>query len=141
MIVLDTDHLSVLLYAGSSGRQQLISRMTASPDQEFVTTIVNVEELFRGWWVFINRKPDIQQQVFGYERFGEALDFLNRWTILALSTAIADRFPQLRQSCRRVGSMDLKVAAITLEHDAVLLSANLRDFRQVPNLKAEDWLH
>jgi tRNA(fMet)-specific endonuclease VapC len=36
--------------------------------------------------------------------------------------------------------MDMKIAAIALASDAVLLSANLRDFRQVPGLKVENWL-
>ncbi len=35
---------------------------------------------------------------------------------------------------------DLKIAAITLNHDAILLSRNLKDFEQVPGLKVEDWL-
>ena len=37
--------------------------------------------------------------------------------------------------------MDLKIAATALVHGALLLSANLRDFRQVPGLMVEDWLH
>jgi tRNA(fMet)-specific endonuclease VapC len=39
-----------------------------------------------------------------------------------------------------IGTMDLKIASIALAHSATLLSANLRDFRQVPNLSVEDWL-
>lgn len=36
--------------------------------------------------------------------------------------------------------MDLKIVAIALVQDALLLSSNLRDFRQVPGLRVEDWL-
>jgi len=35
--------------------------------------------------------------------------------------------------------MDLKIAAIVLVHGAKLLSRNLKDFRQIPNLDVEDW--
>jgi len=35
--------------------------------------------------------------------------------------------------------MDLKTAAITLSQDATLLSRNLRDFGQIPDLHVEDW--
>jgi len=35
--------------------------------------------------------------------------------------------------------MDLKIAAIALEHQALVLSGNLRDFHQVPGLHVEDW--
>jgi predicted nucleic acid-binding protein len=34
--------------------------------------------------------------------------------------------------------MDLKIAAIALSQDGVLLSSNLKDFNQVPNLRVED---
>jgi tRNA(fMet)-specific endonuclease VapC len=40
----------------------------------------------------------------------------------------------------RIGTQDLKIAALAIVHDALLLSANLRDFEQVPGLNAEDWL-
>jgi tRNA(fMet)-specific endonuclease VapC len=52
----------------------------------------------------------------------------------------ADRFEQLRRSGVRIGSMDLKIASIALIHNALLVSANLQDFQQVPNLRVENWL-
>jgi tRNA(fMet)-specific endonuclease VapC len=36
--------------------------------------------------------------------------------------------------------MDLRIAAIALANDALLLSANQRDFGKVPRLRVEDWL-
>ncbi len=36
-------------------------------------------------------------------------------------------------------SLDLKIAATALVQNALLLSANLRDFQQVPGLHVEDW--
>jgi tRNA(fMet)-specific endonuclease VapC len=46
---------------------------------------------------------------------------------------------QLRKQVR-IGSQDLKIAAIALAQGALLLSANLRDFRKVPGLQVENWL-
>jgi len=40
----------------------------------------------------------------------------------------------------RIGTMDLKIASIALDHEATLLSANLRDFEQIPGLHVEDWI-
>ena len=37
--------------------------------------------------------------------------------------------------------MDLKIAAIALAHDTLLLSANLRDFQQIPNLRVANWIN
>ena len=36
--------------------------------------------------------------------------------------------------------MELKIASIALSQDALVLSANLRNFEQVPNLEVEDWM-
>jgi hypothetical protein len=35
--------------------------------------------------------------------------------------------------------MDLKIASIALVRNVLVLSANLRDFQQVPDLRVEDW--
>jgi tRNA(fMet)-specific endonuclease VapC len=51
----------------------------------------------------------------------------------------AVEFEQLRRTYRRLGTMDLKIAAIAVVQDAVVLTRNLSDFNQVSELKAEDW--
>lgn len=40
----------------------------------------------------------------------------------------------------RIGTQDLKIAAIPLANDALLQSANLRDFERVPELSLKNWL-
>jgi tRNA(fMet)-specific endonuclease VapC len=51
-----------------------------------------------------------------------------------------EQFQRLKAQKVKLGTMDLKIATIVLRHNATLLSANIRDFRQVPNLAVEDWL-
>jgi tRNA(fMet)-specific endonuclease VapC len=51
----------------------------------------------------------------------------------------ADEYERLRKARIRIGSMDLKIAAIALASDATLLSRNLSDFSKVPGLRVEDW--
>ena len=36
--------------------------------------------------------------------------------------------------------MDLKIAAICIAHDPLLLTRNLVDFEKVPGLQVENWL-
>jgi predicted nucleic acid-binding protein len=38
-----------------------------------------------------------------------------------------------------MGTMDLKIAVIVLSRGAMLLSRNLGDFNQIPDLHVEDW--
>lgn len=67
------------------------------------------------------------------------LDNYRRIPVLAFDEAAAVVFQRLRRTRLRIGSMDLKIAAIVLSRDATLLSRNLADFRQVPGLWVEDW--
>jgi tRNA(fMet)-specific endonuclease VapC len=51
----------------------------------------------------------------------------------------AEEFQRLQKTRIRIGTMDLKIAAIALTSNATLLTRNLIDFRKVPDLKVEDW--
>ena len=52
--------------------------------------------------------------------------------------AAVERFAELRRTVR-IGTMDLRIASITLAHSALHVTRNLIDFRQVPGLHVEDW--
>ena len=139
MIILDTDHVVVLKYESSPQAKTLSANMAAS-FEDFATTAVTIEEPMRGWLALIHRSPDVHQQLPGYERLVELFDFFSRWKIVQFDRQAADEFKRLRTQKIRIGTMDLKIAAIALVHDVLLLSANLRDFRQVPCLRVENWL-
>jgi tRNA(fMet)-specific endonuclease VapC len=140
MILLDTDHLTVLMYPGSEQHDRLTERMRTATDSDFATTIINAEEMLRGWLAEINRRRTPQQQIPAYESLLRLLAFLRPFKLIALDERAAAEFDRLRKAKVRIGSMDLKIAFIALVHNVLLLSANLRDFQQVPGLQAEDWL-
>src|SRR3972149_4907253 len=127
MIVFDTDHLSVLEYPERPQYQSLTAAMDRSADNDFVTSAVSLEEQMRGWLAAIHRTRGVPDQILYSPRLIGLIQFFSRWQILLFSEPAADRFVALRQSGIRIGTMDLKIAAVALEHDAVLLSANLRD--------------
>ena len=139
MILLDTDHINVLQSMGSQAAG-LRANMAASEDQDFGTTAITIEEQMRGWLALIHRFSDVHRQIPAYERLVGLFDFFRRWRIAPFDQAAADQFKRLRQQKVRIGTMDLKIASIALANGALLLSANLRDFEQVPSLQVEDWL-
>lgn len=141
MILLDTDHLTILSYPGTPRFEALVDRMGASTDQQFGTTIITVEEQWRGWFAYVARHKDIRRQVRAYEELIQLHAFLNDWTILPFNDAAADRFEQIRAAGVRIGTMDLKIASIALVQQALLLSGNLSDFQQVTGLRVESWLN
>jgi tRNA(fMet)-specific endonuclease VapC len=139
VILLDTDHLSVLANRRAAGHTRLAERLLAATDPPALP-VVSVEEQCRGWLAQIQRVRDVRKQVEPYERLAKLFDFLAEWDIVAFDEASADAFVRLRRQRVRVGTQDLKIASIALVRQALLLSANLRDFRQVPGLRVESWL-
>ena len=52
----------------------------------------------------------------------------------------ADLFDSLQSARVRIATRDLKIAAISLASNALLLTANRLDFEKVPGLRFENWL-
>ncbi|MBC8871655.1 MAG: type II toxin-antitoxin system VapC family toxin [Planctomycetes bacterium] len=140
MIVLDSDHLSVFEYPEADQAVQLRERLRLSSDRDIYTTAVSLEEQMRGWLAAIHRRQDVRLQVTCYSRLVDLVRFYANWRILPFDDQAAKEFQRLRRERVRIGTMDLKIASIALINDAMLLSANLRDFEQVPGLRAEDWI-
>lgn len=140
MILLDTDHLTVAMFPDDARHPQLARRMHAAAPAELSITIISVEEQMRGWLGFISRVRDVQVQIGAYDRLRALLQFLAGWTIVRFDSLAAGEFERLRKDRVRIGSQDLKIASIALAQDALLLTANLRDFRQVAGLRMENWL-
>ena len=66
--------------------------------------------------------------------------FLKEKEILQLTQPIMERFALIRGSLPRqirqqIGDLDILIAATCLEHNLTLLTRNLKDFHQIPNLK------
>jgi len=130
--------VSALGIPSEAGRR-LLERIGAS-GEEAVTTIVTVEEQLRGWLAEIHRLRDPHRQIVGYERLQRRIDFFAAWTVLPWDTDAADLFVRLRRGGVRIGSMDLKIACVSLAQGATLLTRNTDDFAQVPGLRCESWL-
>jgi tRNA(fMet)-specific endonuclease VapC len=88
---------------------------------------------------YLARTRSVAHQVEAYRRLLQHLDNYRRIPVLPFDEAAAVAFQQLRRARLRIGTMDLKIAAIAVSRDATLLSRNLADFRQVPGLQVEDW--
>lgn len=140
MILLDTDHISVLKYHDSERATRLTNRLTiASTEGTPVgVTVVGVEEQMRGWMTAIAKERSPQRMIGPYRELAALFDFFRGFHIALFTESAAEFFS--RFSAIRIKSNDRKVAAIALAHSAVLLTANRRDFEQIPGLKFENWL-
>lgn len=138
MIVLDTDHLTTIQRQSEPAYSVLRGRLHQTPER-VCTTILSVEEQMRGWLAVINRARSTAQEVAAYRRLHALFAFFGNVFVLDFDEAAAERFMQLRRARLHLGSMDLKIAAITLTQNGTLLSRNVSDFRRVPGLQVEDW--
>lgn len=139
MYILDTDHLSLLGRADSPAAQRLRFRLSRLKPEERITTIITFEEQMRGWMSHLAQARSLKLQIEAYHQLKEFLDRYRKLTVLEFDETAAAEFERLRKIARRVGTMDLKIAAIALANKATVLTRNSKDFSQVPDLQIEDW--
>src|SRR5437870_1759662 len=68
MVILDTDHLSLLERAESAEGKRLRDKLARVPPTEIASTIVTYEEQTRGWLAYVARARTVAQQVEAYRR-------------------------------------------------------------------------
>lgn len=88
---------------------------------------------------YVARSRTVAKQVEGYRRLRGHLENYRQIPLVDFDERAADVFQRLRRARIRIGTMDLKIAAIALANGATLLSRNVSDFQQVPGLAVEDW--
>jgi tRNA(fMet)-specific endonuclease VapC len=140
LILLDTDHLTVLKYTDSERFARLHGRLLAAAPELIGTTIVNVEEQMRGWLAAIAKERTLLRQITTYRELADLFDFFAKINIISLTAEAVDLFNGFRKSGVKVATMDLKTACIAIASNALLLTANRRDFEKVPGLRFENWL-
>lgn len=141
MLILDTDLLSFLEYASANAQAKaLMDRLEEKRKQErVVTSIVCYEEKMRGWMSSLSKKDTVKGLVTDYRRLRVQLDNFREMEVVDFDEAAAVRFQALKKSKLRVGTMDLRISAIALVHDATVVTGNLGDFQRVPGLKVLHW--
>ena len=137
MYIFDTDHLSILQRQGNSA-QPFLHRLQLNT-YPIAATVINYEEQTRGWMKYFAQAKNLEQQVIAYQRLQQhAINYCSI-TLLSFDLRSSEHYQQLRKQYPRLDTMDLKIAAIVLVHDATLLTRNQKDFSQIQGLKIEDW--
>ena len=81
----------------------------------------------------------------GSERLGERIEaVLSALAVLAFDDPADRYYAELRTHLERrgtpIGPNDMLIAAQALASDLTVISANVGEFRRVPNLRVENWL-
>ena len=138
MVLLDTDHMSLLQRGGAEGLR-IRMRPRTLPLDDVATTIVSYEEQMRGWLARLARTTTQERQIFDYSELKKLLQSYCSFAIVDYDATAASEFQRLLVLKLRLGTMDMKIAAVVLANNAVLLTRNMTDFGKVSGLHAEDW--
>ena len=127
--ILDTDHITLYREEHPVVR----TRVAFVPKSQPAVTIVSFEEQVRGWLALIRRAKNEARTIWGYQRLRESLDYFTQVRVLDFDVGAASMFRQLRKQRIRIGTQDLRIAAIALANDCIVVTRNQRDFERVPN--------
>jgi tRNA(fMet)-specific endonuclease VapC len=112
----------------------LIRRLAVIPPAEQFTTSITVAELIYG------------ARRVGREALTARVEEVVRGAqmVLPFDAVAARRFGELKSELERRGEPlaepDLRIAAIALSRELVLVTRNVRHFRRVPGLVVENWI-
>lgn len=137
-MVLDTDLFSITVRGQSPVAVRVRNRMVADGRQQAIA-VVTVQEQLRGRLAACMAAKDDAAYSLATQRLRENLEYFQEAKILDFDTRAVVEYRALKAAKIRVGTNDLRIAAVVLAHDALLLTRNLADFRRVPGLRAEDW--
>ena len=133
--VFDTDCLSLL----QRGHPQINQRIQQVDPEYLAVTIVTVEEQLYGRLNRIRRSPSGDALILAYAKLRETVEDFNQLNLLDFDRPALTQYQELIQQRIRIGTQDLKIGAIALSLNAILVTRNHRDFEQIPGLQWEDW--
>ena len=133
--ILDTDTVT----HQQAGRAAVLRRLsTVSPDAVF-TTVITVREQLRGRLAAVDQAAEGPDLLLAYDRLLATVRYFAHVNVLPFSPAAAATLQRLRDQRIRIGTQDLRIAAIVLTTGGTLITSNRRDFEKVPGLLIEDW--
>ena len=133
--ILDTDHIS--LY--QRGDLNVINRLSSANPKNLAVTVISLEEQMYGRLSEIKKANSATSLITAYSRLEITLDYFKSVQFLPFDQNAHTSFEGLIRQKLRVGTQDLRIAAIALSVNAIVVTRNQKDFGKVPNLQVENW--
>jgi tRNA(fMet)-specific endonuclease VapC len=128
--LLDTNIVSEI---ARNNAPELQSRFEEAANDKMGINLIIRAELLYG----INKNP-------GFKYRGRLLEIMNSLEVFELEAPVDVKYAEIRLALsnpgRQIGPNDLWIAAHAVALDAILVTANEREFSRVPGLKMENWL-
>ena len=84
ILILDTDHLTVIQRQTEPAHSRLRARLGEFPQEDVHTTIVSFEEQMRGWLSTIAKSKTKEREIGAYGKLSDLLTFFGSIPVLSL---------------------------------------------------------
>lgn len=135
LYILDTDCLTLFQHQYPS----VVQRVRVTSSQDLAVTIVSLEEQMYGRLNAIRRAKLPEKLVSAYSKLKYTWYFFTTINLLDFTPASHACYADLVRQKIRIGTQDLRIAAIALSVNGIIVTRNQRDFGKVPGLIWEDW--
>jgi tRNA(fMet)-specific endonuclease VapC len=138
MRLLDADTISFL----HRGDARVLQRLAECTDPEISVGIVTKSEVLRARIEYLLKAANAEHVLRAQTLLQRSEKLLDGLKLVSFDSRAATEFERLRsmRKVQSIGHVDLMAASIALANDATFVTRNLKDFRQIPGLKLENWI-
>ncbi|MFM5999340.1 MAG: type II toxin-antitoxin system VapC family toxin [Dolichospermum sp.] len=134
--ILDTNIVTLFQHKNTL----IIQRIWSIQPSSIFITVVTFQEQLSGRLKQVNSNSQkTEKLISAYRDLRNLRDFYSSVNLLDFNEGACEYFKKLRQQRINIGTQDLRIAAIALVKNAILVTQNYQDFIKVPDLKMEDW--
>mgnify|MGYP001576639982 CR=1 FL=1 len=136
LYILDTDTVSLHQRGNAKIDYNILMHLIHN---DVAATVITFQEQWNGWLAQLRRVKSSDLAAEVYRQMTALIPYFGMFRLVTFDKPAMDQFDALKKLKLGVGSMDLRIAAIALEHGAIVVTRNKVDFQRVPNLTIEDW--
>jgi predicted nucleic acid-binding protein len=138
MILLDTDTVTHFSYGNANVRRKI----EEAGDEELAVSVLTRNEILRGRADNLLKAANEAELRKAAERFRQAEELLSDFVVVGIDEDSIRHFGRLRKqkNLKRMGRADMLIACIALAHDALLVTRNTKDYKDIAGLRMENWV-
>ena len=139
MYILDTDTLTHL----QKKSNKVLERLEKAEKLDVISiTIITRGEILRGRIEFLFKANDKDSLEKAQRLFVDSEQFLIQFPVIGFDKNSLANFEKFRQHSkfRKISRADMLIASICLANRAILVTRNIEDFKEFPNLEVENWV-
>ena len=121
------------------GHVMVAQRIVALAEDQIATSTITLEEQLRGWLTVLSKSDTPEQLAVAYKRLRDVFDFFQSIDMFDFDNVCAVKYTELRTQYKRLGKMDLRIAAVAMVSGAILVTRNSQHFSQIAHLEIQDW--